>query len=411
MDLQQFDIFNVRQNQKNQKNQKNQQQIIDDIDKLFSLYHQEKLLSGQQDYAFSAQDLQQLQQHLLTKHYLLQQNSIILVAYQKDKNEIAGCAIALSVSESDKICELKHLYILPKFRGLSLGRNLAYKLIQNIKNNGFQRVLINNLPNAKLAAKLYSELGFVNSDSENFKATIQPSINNKLLLSLDLNTWSETQTDNENLFQLFDYNRSWAKQTTAMDPNYFVKLSKLQTPEYLWIGCSDSRVPANQVVGLLPGELFVHRNVANVIAHSDLNSLAVIQYAVDVLKVKHIIVVGHFGCGGVSATLHKKRVGIVDLWLRHVQDVYDKHQAAIESVTEESSKQDLLCSLNVLEQVVNVARTTVVDDAWNRGQQLTIHGWIYDIRDGLMHDLGITIDNIKELNDKYQIALEAVLNK
>lgn len=397
MDLQQFSIFQITS-----ENISNF-----DIDTLFSLYHQEKLQSGQQDFAFSPQDLQQLQEHSLTNQYLQQPNSIVLLAKQNQNQKIVGCAVALSISESDKICELKHLYVLPEFRGKSLGRNLAYKIIQHIKNAGFQRALINNLPNAKLAAKLYSELGFVNFAD----ASILPAINNKLLLSLDLTTWSETQTDNENLFHLFDYNRSWAKQTTAMDADYFSKLAKLQSPEYLWIGCSDSRVPANQVVGLLPGELFVHRNVANVIAHSDLNSLAVIQYAVDVLKVKHIIVVGHYGCGGVSATLHRKRVGIVDLWLRHVQDVYDKHKNAIESISDETAKQDLLCALNVLEQVVNVARTTVVDDAWNRHQNLTIHGWIYDIRDGLMHDLGITIDNIAELNDKYQIALEAVLNK
>jgi carbonic anhydrase len=192
-----------------------------------------------------------------------------------------------------------------------------------------------------------------------------------------------------------------------MDSEYFLKLSRLQTPQYLWIGCSDSRVPANEIVGLLPGELFVHRNVANVVVHTDLNCLSVIQFAVDVLKVKHVMVVGHYGCGGVKAALNRDRAGLVDIWLRHVRDVHDKHLALVEALPAER-QHDRLCELNVLEQVANVCQTFVVQDAWQRGQPVTVHGWIYGLRDGLMRDLGFTVHRDVDLLPNYVAALEAL---
>jgi carbonic anhydrase len=178
---------------------------------------------------------------------------------------------------------------------------------------------------------------------------------------------------------------------TRRDPDFFQRLSKQQAPEYLWIGCSDSRVPANEIVGLAPGELFVHRNVANVVVHADLNCLSVIQFAVDVLHVKHIIVCGHHGCGGVRAAVRNDRVGLADNWLRHVQDVRMKHQAELDAIADEKAREDRLCELNVAEQVNNVCQTTVVRDAWARRQSLAVHGWVYDLRDGLLQDLGITV--------------------
>ena len=192
------------------------------------------------------------------------------------------------------------------------------------------------------------------------------------------------------LRQLFDNNRAWAAELTRGDPQFFERLSRQQAPEYLWIGCSDSRVPANQIVGLAPGELFVHRNVANVVVHSDLNCLSVLQFAVDVLKVKHVIVCGHYGCGGVLAALRDEKLGLIDNWLRHVQDVGAKHRAQLETFTRERDRCDRLCELNVVEQVVSVADTTVVRDAWRRGQELWVHGWVYDVADGLLRDLGVT---------------------
>jgi len=192
-----------------------------------------------------------------------------------------------------------------------------------------------------------------------------------------------------NLPHLFQNNRAWAAAMTGQDPEFFARLSRQQAPEYLWIGCSDSRVPANQIVGLLPGEMFVHRNIANVVVHADLNCLSVMQFAVDVLRVRHIIVCGHYGCGGVLGALRDDKMGLVDNWLRHVQDVRWKHQAQIESLPSEAARHERLCELNVMEQVVNVGQTTVARDAWARGQDLTIHGWIYDIRDGLLRDLGV----------------------
>jgi carbonic anhydrase len=189
---------------------------------------------------------------------------------------------------------------------------------------------------------------------------------------------------------LFDNNRSWAAEQTRGDPEFFERLLGQQAPEYLWIGCSDSRVPANQIVGLAPGELFVHRNVANVVVHTDLNCLSVLQFAVDVLRVKHVIVCGHYGCGGVLAALRDEKLGLIDNWLRHIQDVGAKHRSQLDSIHEEERRAARLCELNVMEQVSNVADTTVVRDAWRRGQQVSVHGWIYDLHDGLLRDLGVT---------------------
>jgi carbonic anhydrase len=204
------------------------------------------------------------------------------------------------------------------------------------------------------------------------------------------------------LNDLFAANREWVKRKTQANPEYFSRLAKQQAPEYLWIGCSDSRVPANQIVHLAPGEIFVHRNIANVVVHSDLNCLSVIQYAVDALKVKHIMVVGHYGCGGVRAALARTRSGLVDNWLRHVQDVGDKHGTYLGRVINADERHARLCELNVIEQVVNVCNTTIVQDAWARKQDLTIHGWIYGIHDGKLHDLGISVQNNTELLKRYQ---------
>ena len=193
--------------------------------------------------------------------------------------------------------------------------------------------------------------------------------------------------------QLFDNNRAWAQKITRQDPEFFSRLSALQAPEYLWIGCADSRVPPNDLVGLAPGELFVHRNVANVVVHADLNCLSVLQFAVDVLKVRHVIVCGHYGCGGVRAALRDDRLGLVDNWLRHVQDVRWKYRTELDRVQSEEEKHHRLCELNVIEQVNNVSQTTVVRDAWAREQPLEVHGWIYDLRDGLLRDLEVSISN------------------
>jgi carbonic anhydrase len=199
------------------------------------------------------------------------------------------------------------------------------------------------------------------------------------------------------LSNLFVNNREWAAEMTRQDPDFFRRLSLQQAPEYLWIGCSDSRVPANQIVGLLPGEMFVHRNVANVVVHADLNCLSTIQFAVEVLRVRHIIVCGHYGCGGVLAALRDDKHGLVDNWLRHVQDVCWKHRAQLEILESEAERHRRLCELNVLEQVVNVTKTTVVRDAWARGQELAVHGWIYDLGDGLLRDLGTCVSAEDEL--------------
>lgn len=189
------------------------------------------------------------------------------------------------------------------------------------------------------------------------------------------------------LDDLLANNRTWAAETTARTPDFFARLSEIQRPDYLWIGCSDSRVPANQIVGLPPGELFVHRNIANVVAHSDLNCLSVLQFSVDVLRVKHVIVCGHYGCGGVLAALRDDRIGLADNWLRHVKDVHARHREALDALPTEAERHVRLCELNVRDQVENVAQTTVVRDAWARGQDLTVHGWIYDLRDGLLREV------------------------
>jgi carbonic anhydrase len=192
------------------------------------------------------------------------------------------------------------------------------------------------------------------------------------------------------LTHLIANNRAWADDRVRRDPQFFARLALQQRPRYLWIGCSDSRVPANQIVGLAPGEMFVHRNVANVVVHADLNCLSAVQYAVDVLRVSDIIVCGHFCCGGVLAALRNERLGLCDNWLRHVQDVRLKHQAQLDELATEEQRQNRLCELNVMEQVVNVTQTTIVQEAWARGQPLAVHGWVYDVADGLVQDLGVT---------------------
>ena len=193
------------------------------------------------------------------------------------------------------------------------------------------------------------------------------------------------------LDHLFSNNRAWAAAMTRDDPAFFARLATQQAPRYLWIGCADSRVPANQIVGLVPGEMFVHRNVANVVSHTDLNCLSAIQFAVDVLHIGHIIVCGHYGCGGVLAALRDQKLGLIDNWLRHVQDVLAKHHQAVATLESEAERHHRLCELNVVEQVANVGQTTVVRDAWTRGQNLTIHGWIYDVADGILRDLGVSL--------------------
>ena len=195
------------------------------------------------------------------------------------------------------------------------------------------------------------------------------------------------------LTHLFENNRAWASRVTAVRPDFFEQLAGQQNPSYLWIGCSDSRVPANEIVDLLPGELFVHRNVANVVVHTDLNCLSVIQYAVDVLDVKHVIVCGHYGCGGVRAALENRKFGLIDNWLRHVQDVRSRHAVTLTAIEDPEARARCLCELNVIEQALHVCETTVVQDAWARGQQLTVHAWIYDLRDGLLRDLGFVVDH------------------
>ena len=209
------------------------------------------------------------------------------------------------------------------------------------------------------------------------------------------------------LQELFDNNRAWSESTEERTPGFFSRLLKQQAPQYLWIGCSDSRVPANELVGLLPGELFVHRNVANVVVHSDLNCLSVVQYAIDVLKVQHIIVVGHSGCGGVSAALSGRRVGVADNWLRHVKDVIMHHEAWLETVPPER-RVDALCELNVVEQALNVCQTTIVQDAWQRNQELVVHGWVYGLHNGLLQDLSMTVQNSADVAPAYEAALATV---
>lgn len=207
---------------------------------------------------------------------------------------------------------------------------------------------------------------------------------------------------------LFEKNRAWAERIRQADPNFFQKLSQQQSPEYLWIGCSDSRVPANQIVGMSPGELFVHRNVANVVGHTDLNCLTVLQFAIDVLKVKHVIVCGHYGCSGVRAALRGDRLGLADNWLRMVRDVAAKHAELLAPIAEEARRHDLLCELNVIEQVLHVCQSPIVNAAWERGQGLSVHGWIYGLHDGLLRDLNVCVNRADEAAPSCDAAARAL---
>jgi len=209
------------------------------------------------------------------------------------------------------------------------------------------------------------------------------------------------------LQELLDSNRLWAAKTEARSPGFFTGLLQQQAPQYMWIGCADSRVPANELVDLLPGELFVHRNVANVVVHSDLNCLSVIQFATDLLKVKHIIIVGHSGCGGVRAALNDTRIGLADNWIRHVQDVRNRHQPWLDTVAEDR-RVDALCELNVIEQARNACQTTIVQDAWARGQELVVHGWYYGLYDGLLQDLQITVADPAQMSEAFERAVAGV---
>ena len=320
--------------------------------------------------------------------------------YAEFEGRPAGCVGIRPTS--DGVCEMKRLYVEPEMRGNGIGRQLALAAIKAAKALGYRKVMMDTLPAMRIAVKLYRELGFKEAP-----AYYPTPVEGTLFLALDLENWSESEVKNENLFHLFDYNLAWSRRMRQVDPTFFEKLSHLQSPEYLWIGCSDSRVPANEIIGLLPGEVFVHRNVANVVVHTDLNCLAVIQYAVDVLKVKHIMVVGHYGCGGVNAALRRDRVGLVDLWLRHVQDVHVKHVDRVDLLPPEL-RHDRLCELNTIEQVVNVCQTIVVQDAWKRGQQLTVHGWVYGLKNGLIRDLGINVGRRDDLMPRYLSALDAL---
>ncbi|MFM1897510.1 MAG: hypothetical protein RLZZ385_2584 [Pseudomonadota bacterium] len=207
----------------------------------------------------------------------------------------------------------------------------------------------------------------------------------------------------QSLKPLLERNRDWATRIKQVEPDFFTKLSQQQNPEYLWIGCSDSRVPANQIVGLMPGEVFVHRNIANIVVHTDLNCLSVIQFAVDVLKVKHIIVCGHYGCGGVKAAMDGREHGLIDNWLRHLKDIHRLYQERIDKIEDEEQRLDLLCELNVVEQVANVCHTTIVQSAWKSGQPLAIHGWIYSIKDGILKDLEVCVTNVDNISTTHKL--------
>lgn len=208
--------------------------------------------------------------------------------------------------------------------------------------------------------------------------------------------------------ELFANNRAWAARLVAREPDFFTILAQQQEPRHLWIGCSDSRVPANEIVGLLPGELFVHRNIGNVVVHTDLNCLSVLQYAVEVLKVQHVMVVGHYGCGGVQAALKGTPLGLADNWLRHIQEVAARHRGELDSIPDEADRISRLCELNVIEQAANVCRTTVVQAAWSRGQPLSVHGWLYALRDGLLRDLSFSVRGNDELPEALANAVDAV---
>lgn len=205
------------------------------------------------------------------------------------------------------------------------------------------------------------------------------------------------------LGEFFERNRKWAEETEARHPGFFNELSHQQNPEYLWIGCSDSRVPANEITGLQPGEIFVHRNVANLVIHTDMSCLSVIQYAVEVLAVRHIIVCGHYGCGGIAAAMDQASHGLIDNWLRHIRDIAMRHRKALEAIPDMTARRERLCELNIIEQVNNVCATTIVQDAWRRGRNLAIHGWIYSVQDGLLRDLDVCITGPDQLDDAYRI--------
>jgi len=207
---------------------------------------------------------------------------------------------------------------------------------------------------------------------------------------------------------LFSHNRAWAAEMENTRPGFFSSLVKQQKPKFMWIGCSDSRVPANQITGLEPGEVFVHRNVANVVVHSDLNALSTVQFAVEMLKVQHIMIVGHYGCGGVMAALHGERIGLADNWIRHIQDVRDRHRGILENIAPEK-RADALVDLNVIEQVVNLCVSTVMVDAWAKHQNVTIHGWAFGVHDGLLQDLGMTVDSTDSIEPVYRAAIEGVI--
>jgi carbonic anhydrase len=209
----------------------------------------------------------------------------------------------------------------------------------------------------------------------------------------------------KSLDDLLEYNRDWSNKIKAADPEFFQRLAHQQSPTYLWVGCSDSRVPANTLVGLTPGQMFVHRNVANVVVHTDLNCLSVIQFAVEVLQVRHIIVCGHYGCGGVQAALQDARLGLIDNWLRHVQDVVQKHEKLLRKAGDEAQQLRKLCELNVVEQVFHVCQTTIVRQAWERGQELSVHGWIYGLEDGILRNLNLDITGHSEVAERYDAAL------
>ncbi len=204
--------------------------------------------------------------------------------------------------------------------------------------------------------------------------------------------------------QLFENNRRWAARMTELDPDFFATLARQQSPKFLWIGCSDSRVPANEIVGLLPGELFVHRNVANVVIHTDLNCLSVLQYAIDILHVEHIMVCGHYGCGGVRAAMSNAELGLIDNWLRSIKDVYQGNRATLDFMSDEDARLDRLCELNVAQQVANVCHTTIVQGAWRHGRPVTVHGFIYDVRDGLLRDLGFCVDGVDQIPPIYRVS-------
>ena len=205
------------------------------------------------------------------------------------------------------------------------------------------------------------------------------------------------------LNSLFENNRKWADKLRKSDPDFFLNLSKQQSPEYLWIGCSDSRVPANEIIGKMPGEVFVHRNIANLVIHTDINCLSVIQYAVEVLKIKHIIVCGHYGCGGVHAALENNALGLIDNWIQNIRDIYRNHQSEIDSLQKDKDKINLLCELNVVEQVANVCHTSIVQNAWSSGQELSVHGWIYSIEDGILKDLNVGTTSLNEKSQTHRL--------